>query len=283
MAQTPPTHPNAELLQSATKGFDFLFCNDIVSARKHFEPKDDPFHLMGLGVCAFLEAALGMEAGLMTEASRCLALSEAGARKQMRVPKPRDLNFHSRFTYGLEWEILNADAVVLLGLTHALSESYMGYLQCILYKTVFPAGIPEDSPLKPLPDTLSPTTSRPQVSPAHPAASLGHKSSATSLASSISTSNNTPPNPEPPKATSSFFARWVSSAAAAASTPTLPLQTVNSAVAPDGPVEDLIVAGTAFGYGLFNLVFSLLPKKIQPRANAGRVLDYQLLTTGKRR
>ncbi|CAA7271205.1 unnamed protein product [Cyclocybe aegerita] len=274
MAQTPPTHPNAELLQSATKGFDFLFCNDIVSARKHFEPKDDPFHLMGLGVCAFLEAALGMEAGLMTEASRCLALSEAGARKQMRVPKPRDLNFHSRFTYGLEWEILNADAVVLLGLTHALSESYMGYLQCMyslnsahskftkLYKTVFPAGIPEDSPLKPLPDNLSPTTSRLQVSPAHPVASLGHKSSATSLASSISTTNPSA-NPEPPKATSSFFSRWVGSAAAAASTPTLPLQTVNSAVAPDGPVEDLVVAGTAFGYGLFNLVFSLLPKKIQ--------------------
>lgn len=31
----------------------------------------------------------------------------------------------------------------------------------------------------------------------------------------------------------------------------------------DGPVEELIVSGTAFGYGLFNLVFSLLPKKVQ--------------------
>lgn len=60
-SHTPPEHPNAALLLSATKGFDYLFSNDIISARKHFEPHDDPFHLLGKGVCAFLEAALGME------------------------------------------------------------------------------------------------------------------------------------------------------------------------------------------------------------------------------
>lgn len=57
-------HPNAELLQSATKGFEYLFSNDIVSAREHFKQRDDPFHMMGLGVCGFLEAALGMEVGV---------------------------------------------------------------------------------------------------------------------------------------------------------------------------------------------------------------------------
>ena len=54
----------------------------------------------------------------MTEASRCLALSETGARKQIKAPKAK--NHSSRFPAGLEWEIINADAVVLLGLTHAL-------------------------------------------------------------------------------------------------------------------------------------------------------------------
>lgn len=58
-------HPNADLLISATKGFDYLFSNDIEAARKHFQQHDDPFHLMGLGVCAFLEAALGMEVSLL--------------------------------------------------------------------------------------------------------------------------------------------------------------------------------------------------------------------------
>ena len=60
-SKTPPEHPNAQQLLSATKGFDCLFSNDIAAARKHFEPHDDPFHLLGLGVCSFLEAALGME------------------------------------------------------------------------------------------------------------------------------------------------------------------------------------------------------------------------------
>ena len=57
-------HPNAELLDSATKGFGYLFANDIVAAKEHFGGNEDPFHLMGLGVCAFLEAVLGMEVSL---------------------------------------------------------------------------------------------------------------------------------------------------------------------------------------------------------------------------
>ncbi|KJA17945.1 hypothetical protein HYPSUDRAFT_218539 [Hypholoma sublateritium FD-334 SS-4] len=259
-------HPNAQLLLSATKGFDYLFSNDIVTAREHFKKHDDPFHMMGLGVCAFLEAALGMESGLMAEATRCLAISEAGARQQTRGAKS-DMAYRGRFTHGLEWEILNADAVVLLGLTHALSESYMGYLQCMyslnsahskftkLYKTVFPQGLP------PTPGagagatlTVPTSTSRPQ--------GLRHKQSDISLASASSVSSlasaatiASPAAVAPAAKVNGFFTRWVGTA----STPALPAEDL----APDGPVEDLIVAGTAFGFGLFNLVFSLLPKKVQ--------------------
>lgn len=52
-----------ELLRSATQGFDHLFANDIDAAQKAFESQDAPFHLLGLGVVAFLQAALGMEVG----------------------------------------------------------------------------------------------------------------------------------------------------------------------------------------------------------------------------
>ncbi|KDR84675.1 hypothetical protein GALMADRAFT_56095 [Galerina marginata CBS 339.88] len=268
-------HPNAELLQSASKGFDFLFSNDIASARQHFQKHhDDPFHLMGLGVCAFLEAALGMETGLMAEATRCLSLSEAGTRKQTRTLKPRDMSYNSRFSYGLEWEILNADAVVLLGLTHALSESYMGYLQCMwefnahskftkLYKTVFPNGLPSSPTFEPnvTADPLSSTKGL-SVSPSLPA-SLHHKPSLVSLnsdssaSSAVSAATVSAVAPAP-AIKGSFFSRWVTS-----SSPSLLLKTDSEHVQPDGPVEDLIVAGTAFGFGLFNLVFSLLPKKVQ--------------------
>ena len=48
-------------LRSATSGFDALFSNDLEGSRKIFAATESPFHSLGAGVCAFLEAALGME------------------------------------------------------------------------------------------------------------------------------------------------------------------------------------------------------------------------------
>jgi hypothetical protein len=237
-----PPRPAAALL-SANKGFDHFFANDIAAARTAFGAADTPFHLLGLGVCAFLAAALGMEEGLMGEATRLLTLSEAGAKKYAKAA-PTTGKSGGRFPPGLEWEILNADAVVLLGLTHALSESYMGYFQCMyalnsahskftkLYKTVFPAGL--DAYRTPVPSRKAST------------ASLTAAASAGSLA------------PPPPK---SVFARWGMSSSASLAMPA----PVPVAYTPDGPVEEMIVAGTAFGACLF------MPLAIQltaPQASA---------------
>jgi len=54
----------------------------------------------------------------MAEASKCLALSEAGAKKKSKAA--RESKGTHRFQPGLEWEVLQADAVILLGLTNAL-------------------------------------------------------------------------------------------------------------------------------------------------------------------
>lgn len=119
-------------LTDATRGFDQLFQNELADARKIFATSDGPFHQLGLGACAFLEAALGMEVcrisqphlaqklsfpqtALVTEAQRCLSLSEAGSRKQLKASK----NPTTKFPPGTEWELLNSDAVILLGLNHA--------------------------------------------------------------------------------------------------------------------------------------------------------------------
>ena len=48
-------------LRSATEGFDALFADQIGPAKEVFAINDSPFHVLGLGVCSFLEAALGME------------------------------------------------------------------------------------------------------------------------------------------------------------------------------------------------------------------------------
>ncbi|KAG1797508.1 outer membrane protein Iml2/Tetratricopeptide repeat protein 39 [Suillus plorans] len=225
-----------DLLRSATQGFDHLFANDIDAAQKVFESEDAPFHLLGLGVVAFLQAALGMETGLMDEATRCLTASEAGAKKQARAAK--SLPSIHRFDAGMEWEVMHADAVVLLGLTHALSESYRGYLQCVahskfnkLFKTVYPNGLQSYAT-----PATTPLPSR--------------RGSDRSLRSSaIQSKPNT-------ASKSGFFSRWFAPPASVAAPGTM----TNP---PSGPVEELVLSGTAFGYGLFNLVLSLLPAKIR--------------------
>ncbi|THH08276.1 hypothetical protein EW145_g2807 [Phellinidium pouzarii] len=238
----------ADMLVSASKGFDLLFANQINEARSQFQTDGSMFHLMGLGVCAFLEAALGMETGLMSEASQCLSDSENEAKKQIKAARAAN-NGKGNFPAGIEFEILQADAIVLQGLVHVLGESYMGYLQCLyalnnghskftkLYKTVFPTGLDFY--------TTPATTPLPSRNPSTP--SLASVDSSKFSGDTISASTTS--------RGSSFFGRW------GLSTPGNPK--TRQMVQPEGPVEELIVSGAAFGFGLFNLVFSLLPAKVK--------------------
>ncbi|KAJ3859612.1 outer membrane protein Iml2/Tetratricopeptide repeat protein 39 [Lentinula novae-zelandiae] len=257
--------PNAVAIHllSASRGFDHLFADDIPSAEKVFASENDPFHLVGSGYLCFLEASLGLDSSKMGEAARLLSLAEAGSRTALKAAAKSKLRFASTtFPPGLEYEIANADTVVLLGVTHALSESYMGYLQCLysmnsaygkfskLYKTVFPNGLDSYStPLTPL-------------SPFSTPSSAG--SPAITSSAFITTKPNKATRP-PVRQSSSFFSlagRWGSdSASSSASSLSLSVEAENPEEIQN--LKSLIIAGTAFGFGLFNLIFSLLPKKIQ--------------------
>ncbi|KAJ3868792.1 hypothetical protein EV359DRAFT_31448 [Lentinula novae-zelandiae] len=239
-------HAAATQLASALRGFDHLFANEISSAKKVFASETDPFHLVGAGCLCFLEASLGLETSKMSEATRLLSLAEAGSRTALKTAAKSKSRASAAFPPGLEYEIANADTVVLLGITHALSESYMGYLQCIyamnsahgkfskLYKTVFPNGLDSHTTPSITPFSWTPSPSLSFFSIA------GRWGPGSSSPASSSTSSLSPPTPNG----------------------TL------SVVEAGNPEEiqnlkNLIIAGTAFGFGLFNLVFSLLPKKAQ--------------------
>ncbi|KAI6138074.1 outer membrane protein Iml2/Tetratricopeptide repeat protein 39 [Pisolithus tinctorius] len=236
-----------EMLRLATQGFDLLFANDLEAAVNVFvaeSQENSPFHLVGLGVCAFLKAALGMEPELMEDATKCLILAEQGARKHMKLAKSSTSSH--RFQPGLEWDVLHTDTIILLGLTHALSESYKGYLQCLyelnsahskfnkLFKTLYPNGLDAYA---------TPSQSTPAVSRKPSEASLQYSKMNTDI----------------PVRTSGFFTRWMG--LGALTTPTPVLGTITNPA--HGPVEEFILSGAAFGYGLFNLVLSLLPAKMR--------------------
>ncbi|KAL6298596.1 hypothetical protein BKA93DRAFT_830556 [Sparassis latifolia] len=242
-------------LRDASIGFDHLFSNDLEKAREIFATGSSPFHALGLGVCAFLEAALGMETGLLVEAARCLALSEAGSKKQFKSSKGSGSN--TQFPPGIEWELLHSDAIILLGLNHALS-AHSKYSR--LYKAVYPAGLYEYT---------TPGSS--------PSPSVYSSASSTSVSTFTGSTPNTPKSP----AKSTFFGRWGKSSLSVPSTASV-------VIAEEGSVDELILSGTAFGFGLFNLVFSLLPAKIRGVVgflgfNHDRKLALQALAVSARR
>ncbi|OBZ65787.1 Mitochondrial outer membrane protein IML2 [Grifola frondosa] len=240
---------NTEMhLRSATEGFDWLFSNELNKARDTFTNGDSPFHALGLGVCAFLEAALGMETGLMAEASRLLALSEAGARKHMKLAKTSSKS--TQFPPGTEWELLHSDARVIHGILAmslrneqaSLSQRYLTF--CLttqlrsahskfskLYKTVYPTG---------LEDYATPATSK-------------STSRTASLYSEASTSTGTAVKP----AKGSFFGRFGGSSVSVPST-------TSSASGGFKPYYlTTVTISTCLDASVFNLVFSLLPGKIR--------------------
>ncbi|KAF7358792.1 Mitochondrial outer membrane protein IML2 [Mycena sanguinolenta] len=233
-------------LASANTGFDHIFGNQIALARTAFRADNTPFHLFGLGR---LTGSDGKGDG------------------------------GGRFAAGLEYEILQADAVVLLGLTHALSESYMGYFQCMyslnaahskftkLYKTVFPAGLHGYSSTSAVNSTFaSPSNSSSAGSSRNPPSLT-----VTTLSDEPPVTAPAPAAPTPTSATRSIFGRWSASTAsppssrsAASSPKTKPSasptpQTAEQEKAErerpaEGPVEE-IVSGTAFDALWFACVF----------------------------
>ena len=58
----------------------------------------------------------------MEEATRSLTLAENGAKKMTKSAKSSSEK--GRFPLGVEWEILQADAIILLGLTYVLRLVY---------------------------------------------------------------------------------------------------------------------------------------------------------------
>ncbi|KAH7342051.1 outer membrane protein Iml2/Tetratricopeptide repeat protein 39 [Rhizoctonia solani] len=264
-------------LTAASNGFKLMLNDDVDGAKKLFGEGNSAFHLLGLGVIDFLKAALGMEEDLMPGAVKSLTDAEAGSKAAAKSVRLVKGSAPSKYPVGLEHEICQADATVLLGLTQALSESYMGYLQCMyslnsahgkfskMYKQVFPHGLgsygtPAQTP------SVSRKPSAANMAASMPASGMQTPASGTSSAASSivngKTGTSTPVFSVSKPAGGGFLSRLTGKVSQ--STPTLPATPADSGVTvPEGPIEELIVAGAAFGYGLFNLVFSLLPNKVK--------------------
>ncbi|KAI6138112.1 outer membrane protein Iml2/Tetratricopeptide repeat protein 39 [Pisolithus tinctorius] len=244
-----------EMLRLTTRALDLAFANDVEAALNVFATEglgNSPFTLMGRGVCALLKVVLSMDPELVEYGLEDLTLAEQRARKQMKLAKSSAPSH--RFQPGIEWEILHNDIIIFLGLVHALSQSYKGYLQCLYeinrarskfkkwFKMLYPTGLDG------------------YATPSQPTPAASRQPSETRLQYAEAT-------PAIPVRTSRLFVRW--SGLGALTTPTPVLGTITNPA--NGPVEEFILSGVAFGYGLFNLALSLLPAKIR---NLARLFGY---------
>ncbi|KAG8874816.1 hypothetical protein FRB97_005634, partial [Tulasnella sp. 331] len=249
MATTNTPSTIEDNLRDASTGYDYIFGDDIENARKILGARDSPFHQMGLGTVIFLQAALGMEEGFMAEATKLLTLADTSVKGALKTQGKKS---NTRFPAGTEFEILQADLVLLLGLTQALSESYMGYVKCLyslnsahgsfskIFKRVFPHGL----------DGYSHMTGSPSASRKPSTASLRAQfTSASSLPRPSSLV--VPAAAAAPVQRPGFLSRF------ALSTPTSPAAsgtTTPTHIEPEGHLEEMIFYGAAFGFGMFNLI-----------------------------
>lgn len=124
-----------------------------------------------------------------------------------------------------------------------------------LYKEVFPDG---------LDGYRTPSVSR-KGSGESLATSVATSASSTTSSTGTETASGSAGPKSKEKKSTGMFGKWTggSSLAVPVANKSRPASTISIKGEGGEAVEDMILAGTAFGFGLFNLVFSLLPKRVQ--------------------
>ncbi|BGP48269.1 Mitochondrial outer membrane protein iml2 [Rhodotorula kratochvilovae] len=146
-------------IEDATKGFEAILNNDVDGALALLRAQpDSPFHLVGLGIAAFLKAILSREDAELRDATETLLKAETVASSEANTRRPRG-DTAGAYPAGIEFKLLTGDAVIGQALVAIMSESYVEFAKAIwklnkaykifmsIYKTVFPGGVTEDESL----------------------------------------------------------------------------------------------------------------------------------------
>ncbi|KAI5480790.1 mitochondrial outer membrane protein IML2 [Pseudohyphozyma bogoriensis] len=284
--------PQAELLMQATEGFDCLLNNDLPGARAKLAANpDSPFHLVGVGISAFLAAALGQEDSELAGALTVLSKAQSVASAQEKAKRPKN-EPATAFPAGTEYKLLVADSVICQALiVYPTAVTEKDSLNSIF--TTLNANY-QHNVRKAAASTSSSSSSSSGILPwsskkrndlqaLRPSASFGALSSGAAALS-------TPPiDPSPSVPSSRPITRENSF------DPTLDVQEPSPLLSEDGtplpapawqgdPLATMVISGASFGYGLFGLIFSILPPRLRKLIawfgfnNSNRAIALKLLT-----
>lgn len=121
-----PITSTEDEIADATLGFNALFNNDLITANQILSNHISPFHQVGLGLTAFLQAALGLEDQDLYAALTVLVKAETAA-----LASKASSSSDQVFGDGLQYKLLVGDAVLCQALIHVLTESYLEFLKAI--------------------------------------------------------------------------------------------------------------------------------------------------------
>lgn len=97
-----------EQLLQAENGINHLLNDDLPEAQRVLAAqKDSPYALAGLGICAFLTAAIGLEDDRLSHSMETLGAAERAARKHKAVAAQEPGQWWTQT--GLEYEVLLGD------------------------------------------------------------------------------------------------------------------------------------------------------------------------------
>ncbi|GAA5845513.1 hypothetical protein JCM9279_003058 [Rhodotorula babjevae] len=286
-------------IEDATQGFDALLDNRLLDSFRILRGQpESPFHLVGLGIAAFLKAILSREDAELREATETLVKAEAVATAEVKAKRPKG-DMTGAYPAGIEYKLLQADAVLGQALVAVMSESYVEFAKAIwklntaykllatVQKTVFPDGVGENESLESVFTKLNKhyleATTAAQAPPAESGgffSSWGRKR-APAVAASLrhSSSSSAIPTLHAPTPTRSASASAPGSHLASENASMTDLaegveKTALVATAGDGAEEHpaplwagdrlttTVISGAALGSGMFGLIFSMMPPRM---------------------
>ncbi|GAA5895996.1 hypothetical protein JCM8208_007500 [Rhodotorula glutinis] len=284
-------------IEDATQGFDALLDNRLLDSFGILRGQpESPFHLVGLGIAAFLKAILSREDAELREATETLVKAEAVATAEVKAKRPKG-DMTGAYPAGIEYKLLQADAVLGQALVAVMSESYVEFAKAIwklntaykllatVQKTVFPDGVGENESLESVFTKLNKhyleATTTAQAPPVESAggffSSWGRKR-APAVAASLrhSSSSSAIPTLHAPTPTRSASASAPGSHMASenASVTDLVDGVDKTKLVGDGAEEHpaplwagdrlttTVISGAALGSGMFSLIFSMMPPRM---------------------
>ncbi|KAM0753081.1 hypothetical protein T439DRAFT_323696 [Meredithblackwellia eburnea MCA 4105] len=352
------------LILDATEGFNLLLNNQLAQANDRFKrganDGNSPYHLAGLGLAKFLQAALGQEDKELLSSLNILGQAETTANNHAQAKRPKS-EPPTVYPPGTEFKIIVSDVVVAQALCHILTESTIEFMKAVYklnraykgfsnaYKVVFPKDISENDSLHKIFTDLNAfylKSKEREKEKAFSAATstsssgsgffgwntkkrtdlqhLKHSSSTSAipnlvanLSLDVPSSENlaaSAPTSRPPSERGSITPSEQSTLATTADTATSNVDTSATSslnenshgaengdespshlVGEDGKevpeplwkgdaLTTLVISGAAFGFGLFGLIFSILPPRLRKLiswfgfSNSNRQVALKLLT-----